>query len=104
VLVFSSWFIFLFFFFFFFLQGEVSLPRGLWWFILGVAWCSPVDLLNVWSQCLMAQQSCFINVMWCGEALYEIGVQGVALFLQSVALASQQGFGVSELMLFASEP
>jgi hypothetical protein len=52
----------------------------------------------------MAQQSCFINVMWCGEALYEIGVQGVALFLQSVALASQQGFGVSELMLFASEP
>jgi hypothetical protein len=37
--------------------------------------------------------------MWCGEALYGLGVQGVkvltllgALFLTSVGLASQQDF------------
>jgi hypothetical protein len=50
VLVFTS----LFFVQLFFCLGEVSLPRGLYWFILGVSggilhdtWCSPVGLPNV---------------------------------------------------------
>jgi hypothetical protein len=83
----------------------------LYWFILGVAmgishdaWCLPVGLLmspkQVWSWCLVAQQpSCVLTVMWWGEALYGIEVQGVevlilldALFLPSVAPASQQDF------------
>jgi hypothetical protein len=49
--------------------------------------------------------------MWHGEAFYRLGVQGVkvlillgALFPPSVAPASQQGFGVKELMLSGSAP
>jgi hypothetical protein len=64
----------------FFFPG-VSLPRGLGWFIPGVAvgmpcdaWCSPVWL----AKCLPSrfgariwwwqQPSCFLSVTWCGEA------------------------------------
>jgi hypothetical protein len=55
---------------------------------------------QVWSQCLEVQQpSCFLSVTWCGEALFGLGFQGievlillVALFLPSVAPASQQDF------------
>jgi hypothetical protein len=57
---------------------------------------------QVWSQCLATQEpSCFLSVTWCGEAFHGVGVQGVevlilpcALFLPSVAPASQRGFGV----------
>jgi hypothetical protein len=67
----------------------VSLPRGLCWFILGVAggipcdaWCSPVGLLmspkQVWSLCLARQEpSCFLSVTWCGEAFHGLRIQGV---------------------------
>jgi hypothetical protein len=52
---------------------------------------------QVWSQRLVAwQPSCFLSVTWCGETFYWIGVQDVkvlvllaALFLPSVAPASQ---------------
>jgi hypothetical protein len=55
---------------------------------------------QVWSWHLAVQEpSCFLSVTWCGEALYRLGVQGVevlillgALFLPSVAPASQQDF------------
>jgi hypothetical protein len=60
-------------------------------------WMSPK---KVWSWCLVAQESsCFLSVMWYGEALYGLGVQGVkvlillgAFLLPSVAPASQQDF------------
>jgi hypothetical protein len=49
--------------------------------------------------------------MWHGEAFYRLGVQGVevliplgALFLPSVAPASQQDSGVMELTLSGSAP
>jgi hypothetical protein len=49
--------------------------------------------------------------MWHGEAFSGLGIEGVkvliltgALFLPSVAPASQQGFGVMELTLFSSTP
>jgi hypothetical protein len=55
---------------------------------------------HFWSWRLVVRElSCFLSVMWCGEALYGVGVQGVevlillgALFPPSVALASQQDF------------
>jgi hypothetical protein len=55
---------------------------------------------QVWRQQLVVQEpSCFLIVMWLGEALYRLGVQGVkvlilfgVLFLPSVAPASQQDF------------
>jgi hypothetical protein len=57
------------------------------------------------------QPTSFLSVMWCGEAFYGLGVQGVevlillgALFLPSVAPVSQQGFGVTELTLSGSAP
>jgi hypothetical protein len=67
---------------------------------------------QVWSQCLAAQEpSCFLSVTWPGEAFRRLGVQGVevvilfaAFFLPSVAPASQQGFGVTELTLSSSVP
>jgi hypothetical protein len=114
VLVFSSLFIVQ--FIFFFLQGRasVSLPRGPCWFILEVSRgnCMTVGVhllvcqmspKQVWSQHLVAQQpSSFLSVTWHGEAFHRLGVQDVkvlillvALFLPSVAPASQQGFGVS---------
>jgi hypothetical protein len=112
-----------FWFFFFFAVWGVNLSRGLCWFISGVpvgkprdAWCSPVGLPNVsqacFSWCLEAwEPSCFLSVMWCGEALYGLGVQGVevlillgALFLPSAAPVSQQDFRFTELKLSASAP
>jgi hypothetical protein len=67
---------------------------------------------QVWSQQLVvAEALLFSRVTWCGEAFYGLGVQGVevlillgALFSASMAPASQQGFGVMELMLSASAP
>jgi hypothetical protein len=60
---------------------------------------------------VVAAASCFLSVMWRVEAFHGLGVQGVkvsillgAFFLPSVAPASQQGFGVMELMLSASAP
>jgi hypothetical protein len=57
------------------------------------------------------QPSCFLSVTWRGEDFHELGVQDVevfiilaALFLPSVATASQQSFGVLELTLSASAP
>jgi hypothetical protein len=55
---------------------------------------------QVWSRCLVAWEPfCFLSVTWCGEASHGLGVQGVevlillgALFLPSVAPASQQDF------------
>jgi hypothetical protein len=55
---------------------------------------------QVWSRCLVTREpSCFLSVTWCGEVLYGLGVQGIeglmhfcALFLPSVAVASQQDF------------
>jgi hypothetical protein len=45
------------------------------------------------------EPSCFLSVMWHGEALYRLGVQGIkvlilfgALFLPSVTPVSQQDF------------
>jgi hypothetical protein len=72
--------------------------------------CSPVGLhlpKQVWSRCLTAQKpSCFLSVKWHGEAVYRLGVRGVrvsillgVIFLPSVALVSQQSFGLTELML-----
>jgi hypothetical protein len=59
-----------------------------------------------WWEC-----SCFLSVRWCGEAFYWLGVQGVevlivlgALFLPSVAPASQHDFSFTGLMLSASVP
>jgi hypothetical protein len=49
--------------------------------------------------------------MRCGEAFYRLGIQSVevliflgALFTPNVAPASQEGFGVMELMLSGSAP
>jgi hypothetical protein len=65
-----------------------------------------------WSQHLvLLQPSCFLSVTWCGKVFHGLGVQTVkvlillgALFPPGVAPASQQGFGVMELMLSASVP
>jgi hypothetical protein len=85
--------------------------------ILRDAWFSPV-----WSaDCLPSrfgaviwqwwEPSCFLSVTWHGEAFRGLGVQAVevliflaALFLPSMAPASKQGFGVTELTLSASAP
>jgi cytochrome c oxidase subunit IV len=77
---------------------------GFFVFILGVAggilceaWCSSIGLLNV-SQAGL-EPSCFLSVMWCREALYGLGVQGVEVLILLVTLllpivtpASQQYF------------
>jgi hypothetical protein len=55
---------------------------------------------QVWSWQLATQEpSCFLSVKWHGEAFYELGVQGVRIFiflsiffLLSVPLMSQQNF------------
>jgi hypothetical protein len=80
------------------------------------AWCLSVSLPNV-SQAGLKPASggvaalCFVSVTWHGQAFHRLGVQDVkvfillaALFLPSVAPASKQGFGVSELTLSASVP
>jgi hypothetical protein len=66
------------------------------------AWCSPVDLPNVSQASLELvawEPSCFLSVTFHVEGLYGLGIQGVkvlilfgALFLPSVAPASQQDF------------
>jgi hypothetical protein len=55
------------------------------------------------------EPSYFLSVMWCGEALYRLGAQGVRVLillcgfiLPSVAPASQKNFLFIELMLSAS--
>jgi hypothetical protein len=55
---------------------------------------------QVWSQHMGAQQpSCFLSVMWPGEAFHRLGIQGirvliilVALFLPTVVTAFHRGF------------
>jgi hypothetical protein len=118
VLVFSSLFIVQIFFY----GGVCQSTQGLFWFIPEVAGGIPHDTRcsPVWSaECLPSmfgdgvwqrrQLSCFLSVMWYGEAFHGLGIQGVkvltllgAVFLPSVAPASQQGFGVTELTLSAS--
>jgi hypothetical protein len=104
----------------FFCGMGVSLSRGLCWFIPGVAVVVPraAYLLTCWSESpkqiwswhLAAwETSCFLSVMWCGETLCRLRVQGVTVslflggfFLTSVAPASQQNFWFMVLMLSAS--
>jgi hypothetical protein len=98
VLVFSSLFSVQ-FFFSFFVGRAVSLPRVLCWFIPGVAGgishgalCSPV----LYAECLPSrfgagvwqwwEPSCFISVMWYGEAFHRLGVQGVEVLIPLAAL------------------
>jgi hypothetical protein len=89
---------------------ELSLPKGLCWFIPSVAvvilhttylltyWSASPK--QAWSRHLVAQNpSCFLSVMCSGEALYRLGVQGVTVlillcgfFLPSVAPASRHNF------------
>jgi hypothetical protein len=107
-------------FFFWWGGGGVSLPRGLCWFVPGVAMgvpcaaylltCWSASPKQVWSWSLVTwEPSWFLSVMWCGEALYGLGVQGVGVllllggfFLPSVAPVSQQDFWFMELTLSAS--
>jgi hypothetical protein len=84
--------------------GFAGLSQGwLWEYCMTIVahllgfWMSPKQ---VWSQCLAAPElSCFLSVMWYGEALYRLRIQGVkvlillgAFFLPSMAPASQQDF------------
>jgi hypothetical protein len=74
-----------------------------------VCWMSAKQ---VWSWHPAAwEPSCFLSVMWHGEAFHGLGVQGIkvlillgALFLPSVAPASQQCFRFLELTLSAAVP
>jgi hypothetical protein len=64
---------------------------------------------EVWSQHLVAQEpSCFLSVTWYGEAFHRLGFRVLhllgALFLPSVAPASQQYFWFMEFMPSASVP
>jgi hypothetical protein len=113
VLVFSSLFIAHVFF-----CGGFSLPRRLCRSVLGVAGGIPHDTWSspAWSaKCLPGSfgarhPTCFLSIMWHGEALYRLGVQVVevlvllgALFLPNTAPASQQGLWFMELpLLYAS--
>jgi hypothetical protein len=87
-----------------------SLSSGLCWFIpeVAVAILNAAYLLTCWSaspkqvwswHLVVWQPSCFLSVMWHGEALYGLGVQGITVllllggfFLSSVAPVSQQNF------------
>jgi hypothetical protein len=78
-------------------QGAMLVyPRGGWRSPVWSAKCLPSRLgAGGWQQ----QQSCFLSVRWRREAFHGLGVQGIevliligALFLPSVAPASQQGF------------
>jgi hypothetical protein len=98
-------------------QGAMLVyPKGGWentvcclFAYLLVCWMSPKQ---IWSRCLaVPEHSCFLSVMWPGEALYGLGLQVVkaliplgAFFLPSVAPSSQQGFWFTEFMLSASVP
>jgi hypothetical protein len=112
-----------FFFSFLYFYRGVSLPRGLCWFVPGVAGEYHVMLgTHLWSsECLPSrfgagvwqwwQPTCFLSVTWHREAFHSLGVQGLevlillgALCLTSVALASEQGFWFTELTLSASVP
>jgi hypothetical protein len=116
VLVFSSLFIVQFFVLFcfcfcLFVGQVISLPRGLCWFIPGCLGEAHMTLgahllvcqmspKQVWSWHLAVQKhSYLLSVMWHGEALCGLGVQGVkvlillgALFLPSVAPVSSKIF------------
>jgi hypothetical protein len=61
--------------------------------------------------CQWWEPSCFLSAVWHGEAFHGLGFQGVevlillgALFPPSMSQASQQGSGVTEVMLPASMP
>jgi hypothetical protein len=83
----------------FFCGAGVILSRGLYWLIPGVAvgvlcaayllTCWSASPQQVWSWHLVAQEhSCFLNVMWCGETLYWMGVWGVGVLLSLGVLFS----------------
>jgi hypothetical protein len=90
--------------FWFFLQsGGQSVQGAMLVYPRGTAYlltCWSVSPKRVWSWCLVVwEPSCFLSVMWCGEAVYRLGVQGVrvlillgSFFLPSVSPASQQNF------------
>jgi hypothetical protein len=70
----------------------VRLSRGLCWLTPGVAvgipcaayllTCWPASPKQIWSWCLVAwEPSCFLSVIWHGEALYRLGIQGVRVLL-----------------------
>jgi hypothetical protein len=73
-------------------QGAVLVyPRGSWrntvWHLMLTCLVCQMSPKQVWSR--WWQPSCFLSVMWHGEAFYELGVQGIevlillgALFLQ----------------------
>jgi hypothetical protein len=86
---------------------------GEYWVTLGAhLFVCQMSPKQVCSRCLAAQEpSCFLRVMWHGEAFHGLGVQSVeilillgALFLPSVTPASQQYFWFVELILSASLP
>jgi hypothetical protein len=102
----------------FFLWGGGQSVQGLCWFIPGVdvgippavclLTCWSASPKQVWCWCLeMREPSSFLSVIWCGEALHEMGIWGVGVasswwfFLPSMAPASQQDFWFTELMLSA---
>jgi hypothetical protein len=64
-------------------QGAMLVcPRGGWgntvWHLALTCLVCQMSTKQVWSWCLAAwEASCFLNVMWHGEALYGLGVQGV---------------------------
>jgi hypothetical protein len=95
-------------------QGAMLIyPRGgwgntVWCLVLTclICWMSPKQVWSWWWQ-----PTCFLSVVWCGETLYGLGVQGIevlillsALFLPSVAPVSQEDFGFTELMLSSFVP
>jgi hypothetical protein len=110
--------LFSFFLFLFLLCGaEVSLTRGLCWFMLGVAVGIPCAtyLLTCWSvspkqvrrwHLVAWEPSWFLHIMWYGEALCRLGVRECWnfasswwFFLPGVSPMSQQDFSFMELTL-----
>jgi hypothetical protein len=74
--------------FFFFCEADVSLSRGLWWFIPGVAVGVPCAayLLTCWSaspkqvrswHLAVQEPSWLLCILWCGETICRLGFGGV---------------------------
>jgi hypothetical protein len=109
LLVFSSLFIVQFFFF----DVVVSQPRGLCWFILGLAgkihssvWSAKCPQGSFGAGATVVAMAAHVFSQWnvaLSSECQSFASTG-ALFLPSVAPASQQGFGVMELMLSGSAP
>jgi hypothetical protein len=78
--------------FFFFFAGWGQSLQGVCWFIPGVAvWiphsaylltCWSASPKQVWTWCLVAREpSCFLSILWSGEALYSLVVDGIRVLL-----------------------